>query len=195
MEEKEIIEEENKPSEKKPADGNFMKIILLLAMVFVVMYMVFGKGKIDDACIVVSQSPFGQSQKQVWIDLENKLQAKGIAGFDLEVPEELEQTYTNVSYRAFSYQISEVTFHDDNGEDVIRIDKAKFCGKDILTTDDNSYTNIQKVTIDGKDVKERGNGDKYSAISWVDGEYSYGITAYNGGIDEATIEKYISEIK
>ena len=160
MEEKEIIEEENKPSEKKPADGNFMKIILLLAMVFVVMYMVFGKGKNDDACIVVSQSPFGQSQKQVWIDLENKLQAKGIAGFDLEVPEELEQTYTNV-----------------------------------LTTDDNSYTNIQKVTIDGKDVKERGNGDKYSAISWVDGEYSYGITAYNGGIDEATIEKYISEIK
>ena len=151
--------------------------------------------KNDDACIVVSQSPFGQSQKQVWIDLENKLQAKGIAGFDLEVPEELEQTYTNVSYRAFSYQISEVTFHDDNGEDVIRIDKAKFCGKDILTTDDNSYTNIQKVTIDGKDVKERGNGDKYSAISWVDGEYSYGITAYNGGIDEATIEKYISEIK
>lgn len=195
MEEKEIIEEENKPSEKKPADGNFMKIILLLAMVFVVMYMVFGKGKNDDACIVVSQSPFGQSQKQVWIDLENKLQAKGVAGFDLEVPEELEQTYTNVSYRAFSYQISEVTFHDDNGEDVIRIDKAKFCGKDILTTDDNSYTNIQKVTIDGKDVKERGNGDKYSAISWVDGEYSYGITAYNGGIDEAAIEKYISEIK
>lgn len=48
-------------------------------MVFVVMYMVFGKGKNDDACIVVSQSPFGQSQKQVWIDLENKLQAKGIA--------------------------------------------------------------------------------------------------------------------
>ena len=45
MEEKEIIEEENKPSEKKPADGNFMKIILLLAMVFVVMYMVFGKGR------------------------------------------------------------------------------------------------------------------------------------------------------
>lgn len=88
-----------------------------------------------------------------------------------------------------------MTFHDDNGEDVIRIDKAKFCGKDILTTDDNSYTNIQKVTIDGKDVKERGNGDKYSAISWVDDEYSYGITAYNGGIDESTIEKYISEIK
>ena len=154
MEEKEIMEEENEPSEKKPTEGNFMKIILLLAMVFVVMYMVFGKGKNDDACIVVSQSPFGQSQKQVWIDLENKLQAKGIAGFDLEVPEELEQTYTNVSYRAFSYQISEVTFHDDNGEDVIRIDKAKFCGKDILTTDDNSYTNIQKVTIDGKDVRE-----------------------------------------
>ena len=44
-------------------------------------------------------------------------------------------------------------------------------------------------------MKERGNGDKYSAISWVDGEYSYGITAYNGGIDESTIEKYISEIK
>ena len=44
-------------------------------------------------------------------------------------------------------------------------------------------------------MKERGNGDKYSAISWVDDEYSYGITAYNGGIDESTIEKYISEIK
>ena len=91
------------------------------------------------------------------------------------------------------------TLIDGNMQDPIfeeyHIDKAKFCGKDILTTDDNSYTNIQKVTIDGKDVKERGNGDKYSAISWVDGEYSYGITAYNGGIDEATIEKYISEIK
>ena len=65
MEEKEIMEEENKPSEKKPTEGNFMKIILLLAMVFVVMYMVFGKGKNDDACIVVSQSPFGHSNKLV----------------------------------------------------------------------------------------------------------------------------------
>ena len=33
MEEKEIIEEENKPSEKEPADGNFMKIILFFYQV------------------------------------------------------------------------------------------------------------------------------------------------------------------
>ena len=63
MEEKEIMEEENKPSEKKPTEGNFMKIILLLAMVFVVMYMVFGKGKNWSAihtcllCIIIFKTP------------------------------------------------------------------------------------------------------------------------------------------
>ncbi len=188
---------ENKEIEKKPTKkSDYMKLIFLIAAVFVVIYMVFGKGKQDsDSCIVVSQSPFGQSQAQVWTDLDSKLQAKGIAGFDLEVPTELTEKYTDVSYRVFSYQISEVTFKDENGDDIIRIDKAKYCGKDILNTDDNIYSVINKVEIDGKEVKERGDGQKFTAISWVDGDFSYGITAYQGGIDAETVEKYISEIE
>lgn len=182
--------------EKSPSSmGNYMKILMLVVAVIVVLFTVFGRNANQDACTVVPQSPFGQSRAQVWTDLDSKLQAKGIAGFDLEVPEELSKTYTDVSYRVFSYQISEVTFHDENGDDVIRIDKAKYCGKDILDTDDNTYETINKIDIDGKKVKERGNGGKFSAISWVDGEYSYGITAYKGGITEDIVKKYVSEIE
>lgn len=190
MEDKEV-----KTTAPKSGKDNYFKIVMLVAAVIVVMYMVFGKGNQSDACIVVAQSPFGQSQQQVWTDLDSRLQAKGIAGFDLEVPEELEETYEDVSYRVFSYQISEVIFHDENGEEIIRIDKAKYCGKDILDTDDNMYSTINKIDVDGKDVKERGNGEKYTAISWVDGEFSYGITAYKGGIDEETVRQYVSQIK
>ncbi len=183
--------------EKKPTGGkdNYIKIIMLIAAVIVVVYMVFGRGNQEDSCVIVSQSPFGQSQQQVWTDLDSRLQAKGIAGFDLEVPTELTETYTNVSYRVFSYQISEIIFKDDEGNNIIRIDKAKYCGNDILETDDNIYSVINKVEIDGKEVKERGDGEKFTAISWVDGEYSYGITAYKGGIDAETVEKYVSEIE
>ncbi len=187
---------ENQETEKKPSSwDNTIKIFMLIAAVIVVVYMVFGRGNTEDSCVIVSQSPFGQSQQQVWTDLDSRLQAKGIAGFDLEVPTELTDTYTDVSYRVFSYQISEITFKDDEGNDVIRIDKAKYCGKDILDTDDNVYSVINKVEIDGKEVKERGDGEKFTAISWVDGEFSYGITAYKGGIDAETVEKYVSEIE
>lgn len=190
MEEKEVNH-----TTKKSGKDNYFKIIMLVAAIGVVMYMVFGRGNNEDACVVVAQSPFGQSQQQVWTDLDSKLQARGVAGFDLEVPSELEETYTDVSYRVFSYQISEVTFHDEQGKDIIRIDKAKYCGKDILNTDDNTYAVITKVEIDGKQIKERGDGEKFTAISWVDGEFSYGITAYQGGIDQETIQKYVAQIK
>lgn len=193
-----MAENNEKKTEEKNSSGgmaNYMKIILLVAMVIVVLFMIFGRNNNEDACVVVAQSPFGQSQAQVWTDLDSKLQAKGIAGFDLDVPEELSSSYPNTSYRVFSYQISEVTFSDEEGNEVIRIDKAKYCGKDILETDDNVYETINKIDVDGKKVKERGNAGKYSAISWTDGEYSYGITAYKGGISEEKVKEYVSKIQ
>lgn len=187
---------EQKDTKKKMDMNSYMKILLVIAMVAVVGFMILRRNSSDEeSCTVITQSPFGQSQEQIWVDLESKAQNKGIAGFDLEVPAELEETYTNVSYRVFSYQINEVTFNDDDGEKVIRIDKAKYCGNDILDTDDDLYSVISKINVDGKEVKIRGDGEKYTAISWVDGEFSYGITAYKGGITQDVIEKYVSEIE
>lgn len=184
---------ENKPS----TSGNYVKLILLLAMVAVVLYMMFGKGNSsnDDTCTVVPQSPFGQSQQQVWIDLDTKAQNLATAGFDLEVPSEITETYTKVSYRAFTKQINEVTYYEDNGDKVIRIDKADYCGNDILEINEDSFTSINKIDVDGIEVKERGNGDLYTAISWVKGEYSYGITMYNGGITEEKVIEYVRGIE
>lgn len=193
----EVIEEENKQEDKKPSsNSNYMKLIMLVAAVIVVGFMMFNKmgSSGEDSCVVVPQSPWGQSQAQAWVDLDTKGQNEAAAGFDLEVPTEIEETYSTVTYRVFTKQINEVTYYDEDDNKVIRIDKAIYCGNDILDTDDDNYSSINKITVGDIEVKERGSNDLYKAISWVKGEYSYGITVYTDGISEEKVIEYVNEI-
>lgn len=181
---------------KTPQNNNLVKFIFLIVAALVVLYMTFFRnGSSNNGCTVVPQSPFGQSQQQVWVDLDDASKASIIAGFDLVVPSELTETYTNISYRAYTKQINEMIFYDDNGEKVIQIDKADYCGLEILDTDDDAYSSIQKMDVQGIEVKERGNSDGFTAISFVKGDYSYGITCFNEGLTEEQVIQYVLEIE
>lgn len=194
-EESEVVDNKQENT-KKPSSNNYMKFILMAACLIVVLYMMFGRGQSnDDSCIVVPQSPFGQSQEQQWIDMDTKEQNKYGATFDLDLPESLTDEYPTITYRVFTKQINEVTLYDEDGEKAFRIDKAIYCGKDILETDDNNYGTINKITVGDIEVKERGTNDKYTAISWISGEYSYGITCYQGGLSEEEVKELVNGIE
>lgn len=190
------VSEDKKEETKKPQNNNYMKFIMMAACILVVLYMMFGRGKTsDDSCIVVPQSPFGQSQAQQWVDLDTKEQNMYGCGFDLDLPTSLTDAYPNATYRVYTKQINEVTLYDSDNKKSFTIDKAIYCGKDLFESDDTNYNTVNKITVGDIEVVERGAMDAYTAISWVKGEYSYGLTCYQGGLSEEEVIELINGIE
>lgn len=183
QQEKEVIEQEKaeqngQPSGNQPREISMRTLVLLLAALGVIVVLLvsnFGKGNREEACVIVQQSPFGQSQQQIWIDLEDDLQAKGIAEFGLTYPDGPDGYETKV-YRVYTKQINSLYYIDeDNGKQGMMIVKGKFCGKDVFESgfynDGVEYSFINKVQVGDLTVTMKGNESGVQVASWVDGEF------------------------
>ena len=83
-------ENSSRPGGNQPREISMRTLVMLIAALGVIVVLLisnFGKGNKEEACVIVQQSPFGQSQQQIWIDLDGDLQAKGIAEFGLSYPD------------------------------------------------------------------------------------------------------------
>ena len=114
-------------------------------------------------------------------------EAVGGAGFDFTIPEAAE-----------GYEISSISYIPDNmiqviyGEDdnAVYVRKAK--GSEDISGDYNTYTDVETVTVDGREVTLSGKGDGVSNAVWTDGDYSYAVIARTP-LERAIAEKMISE--
>lgn len=205
QQEKEVIEQEKaeqngQPSGNQPREISMRTLVLLLAALGVIVVLLvsnFGKGNREEACVIVQQSPFGQSQQQIWIDLEDDLQAKGIAEFGLTYPDGPDGYETKV-YRVYTKQINSLYYIDeDNGKQGMMIVKGRFCGKDVFESgfynDGVEYSFINKVQVGDLTVTMKGNESGVQVASWVDGEFSYAIGVWNAPVTEEEMLDLISQ--
>ena len=205
QQEKEVIEQEKaeqngQPSGNQPREISMRTLVLLLAALGVIVVLLvsnFGKGNREEACVIVQQSPFGQSQQQIWIDLEDDLQAKGIAEFGLTYPDGPDGYETKV-YRVYTKQINSLYYIDeDNGKQGMMIVKGKFCGKDVFESgfynDGVEYSFINKVQVGDLTVTMKGNESGVKVASWGDGEFSYAIGVWNAPVTEEEMLDLISQ--
>ena len=205
QQEKEVIEQKKaeqngQPSGNQPREISMRTLVLLLAALGVIVVLLvsnFGKGNREEACVIVQQSPFGQSQQQIWIDLEDDLQAKGIAEFGLTYPDGPDGYETKV-YRVYTKQINSLYYIDeDNGKQGMMIVKGKFCGKDVFGSgfynDGVEYSFINKVQVGDLTVTMKGNESGVQVASWVDGEFSYAIGVWNAPVTEEEMLDLISQ--
>lgn len=205
QQEKEVIEQEKaeqngQPSGNQPREISMRTLVLLLAALGVIVVLLvsnFGKGNREEACVIVQQSPFGQSQQQIWIDLEDDLQAKGIAEFGLTYPDGPDGYETKV-YRVYTKQINSLYYIDeDNGKQGMMIVKGKFCGKDVFESgfynDGVEYSFINKIQVGDLTVTMKGNESGVQVASWVDGEFSYAIGVWNAPVTEEEMLDLISQ--
>ena len=205
QQEKEVIEQEKteqngQPSGNQPREISMRTLVLLLAALGVIVVLLvsnFGKGNREEACVIVQQSPFGQSQQQIWIDLEDDLQAKGIAEFGLTYPDGPDGYETKV-YRVYTKQINSLYYIDeDNGKQGMMIVKGKFCGKDVFESgfynDGVEYSFINKIQVGDLTVTMKGNESGVQVASWGDGEFSYAIGVWNAPVTEEEMLDLISQ--
>ncbi len=128
-----------------------------------------------------------------FVDCATIADAEKIAGFTVTVPEKMPEGYAQKLIQAVEKEMVQVFY--ENGEKKILIRKAK--GSEDISGDYNEYKENSTATVGNLKVSTKGNDGKINVATWVDGEYTYSITANLGeaGLNTATIYDMVGSIR
>lgn len=190
---------ELQPEKPKKSNNAFVGIVLAGAAVLIVLYMVFsGGGGVKnkaDGCNVNFQSAWGQSPSAIWIELNSYAENKAVATFDFEYPKHPLEGYDNESFRAYTRQVFEAAFSNDEGKEGIRFSKAYTCNAyEIYEPEDGAFRSILRNDVDGIEVKEYGDGEKVSILFFAKGDYSYTILMLDDPLPAEQAEAFVSQL-
>lgn len=196
------MDEKNNELSSAPKSSNtknFTMIVMAAAAVLIFLYMIFSGGggvKNDaDGCNVNFQSAWGQSPSAVWVDLDSYGQAKAVATFDFEYPEGPVNGGSNEKFRAYSRQVFEVAYTDDEGNEKIRFSKAYTCNEfEIYEPDEGAFRSILRNDVDGTEVKEYGDGKTVSILFFAKGDYSYTVLMENNPLSPEEAEALVAKM-
>ncbi len=196
-ENKETVEEQK--NTKKPLDPKLLMMVLAAAVVVIMMIVqnIHNNNSGVQKCEMVPQSPWGQSSPPVWVDTKTPTETRALTGFEMTIPDAPEG-YENAVYKAYTLQVFELRYLNDEGKEGLRVDKAKLCGQDVfdyLYTDKSDFNSITKVEIGDLKVTEKGDGEKISVASWIVGEYSYSIGAWDNPLSKEEMEALVLQVK
>ena len=111
-----------------------------------------------------------------FIACETMAEAEEIAGFSLELPEQMPHWVDSVSIRGVPEKMIEVTLCGDEKEVVVR----KGIGDGEISGDYQHYTENREIEQDGNLISLRGESGKIMVAAWNDGAYTYAIRAADG---------------
>ncbi|MEA4847802.1 MAG: hypothetical protein VB106_11275 [Clostridiaceae bacterium] len=128
-----------------------------------------------------------------FVDCDTMDDAEKIAGFNVTMPAKMPKGYVQKLIQAVENDMVQVFYED--GEKEILIRKAK--GSRDISGDYNEYKENNTVSVGSLKVSTRGNNGKVNAATWVDGEYTYSITANLGetGLDASIINDMVGSIR
>ena len=109
-----------------------------------------------------------------FVNVSHMEEAIKLSGFDMKVPSQIEG-FSNRSISVAKGDMIQVTFGDDDHSVVIR----KALGEEDCSGDFNTYEDVKKSTIAGKDVVLEGDNGKISLVTWTTKGYSYSISMNN----------------
>ena len=127
--------------------------------------------------------------------LEEAMEAED---FEMSAPESV-AGYTEVSYSVMdSSAMIQIRYEQDRDHYIV-VRKAKTT--EAIDGDYNVYEKDMTETIDGCEVRLRGNGTGISLATWRDGDFAYSVGAYGDNTDEGSglsaedMRKIVAEIK
>ncbi len=188
-------------SEQNRKSGYAKSYMIILAIVMAVGVMIAmivsrkTEPETANGCGVNPQSAFGQTTQSVWVDQAGYAAAKVSAGFDFETPDQPLTDYPAVHYRTFSYQIMEVSWRNEAGEEGIMFSKAYTCNGAQIYQANRQFRSVVVETVDGLEVQESGDGDTVGMAFWTDGDYSYTIMALDHPLPKETMEDLVRRTK
>ena len=187
-------------SEKKPEKLNAKSLIMIAGMIAAIALVgyimtITGQMKTSSGCNVNPQSPWGQSQPSVWVDLDTYGEAKAVTNFDFTYPETPRSEYPDIHYRAYTKEIFEVWYTDDAGKEGIRMAKKYSCDGSEIYEVKKEYRSVNIVDIGDVEVKEYGDGESVSVASWSVGDYSYEILVTEDPMAKEELEALIPKMK
>ncbi|MCR5795657.1 MAG: hypothetical protein K6G61_09995 [Solobacterium sp.] len=177
--------------------SNYLYIGLLGLAVVVFVYFMSKQGNLatqGNGCGVNAYSAFGQAPSGAWVDLTSAYQSETVAKFPFEVPEDLQEKYGEIKYRAYSNAVNEVQYIDAEGNKTLQLDKAYTCDGSEIYELNEKYRAVLTKDINGCEVIEYGDGEKVNVAMWADGDYSYGLIC-SAGMDTEEAEALIAELK
>ncbi len=194
MEQDNVVKQES--GNQNPGNGMIMKIVLLVAMVvaFVLIMVKSGGFSSSTDCVIVPQAAFGQSERQVWTELQGSAAAQAVATFGMEEPEPA-FSYDKKVYRVFTKQIYEIRYYDEANTELMRVAKGKMCGSPVYNVNED-YACRNTVDVAGLEVTEYGKDLETVAIaSWTEGDFSYFIGTWNQNLSKADFEVLVQQVK
>ncbi len=107
-----------------------------------------------------------------FVDYDSLEEAAKAAGFGMDAPARVEG-FDETLIQLMSGKMLQVIY--SSGDDRLLVRKA--AGSDDISGDYNSYSREQTLTLDGRTVTLRGDGDTVSVATWTDGGYTYAVDA------------------
>lgn len=128
-----------------------------------------------------------------FIEVSSKEEAEKEIGFNLTIPEEINENAPSTYLIYTDLQMLEVQYLTSNEDKYAYIRKAKGNLKDI-SGDYNSYSLTKEEKINNFEVTFKLNDDKVYTAEWKNDEYSYCLNIQNG-LDENEFKQLISIIQ
>lgn len=128
-----------------------------------------------------------------WVDCETIADAEKLAGFTVILPKTIPEGYTQDSIEAVKDDSVQIIYK--NGEEQILFRQGK--GSNDISGDYNEYSDTKTLTICNLQVSIKGNNGKISVATWVNGEYTYALSAgFNeAGFDETVLTDMVGSIQ
>lgn len=146
-----------------------MKKIFALAM-SAVMLLALG------ACGQAPKSESNSTQlANPFTDCETKEAAEELAGFKLELPDEVDGA-ENRSFRVSAEAKLIEVIYQNGDKNTVCVRKAEGSGD--ISGDFNSYSESDTVTINDIEVSVKGDSGKISLATWTDNGYTYSVKTY-----------------
>lgn len=117
-------------------------------------------------------------------EIENTL------GYTIKTPAYIPLNYQLVSSCLIAGDIAQITYESENDTICYRTSK----GNEDISGDYNTYTNVEIININNKDVTFKGNDNLYYNASWSDDENSFSIYS-DSGIEREAIISIVESVK
>ncbi|MBO6271049.1 MAG: hypothetical protein J6N19_18120 [Clostridium sp.] len=108
-----------------------------------------------------------------FMDYDTLADAAKAAGFELTAPDAVDG-YLEKLIQVMNGSMIQIIFRD---ADENRLFIRKQAGSEDISGDYNSYTEINTVSVDGRQVTMKGENGHVSVAIWTDGAYTYAVTA------------------
>lgn len=124
-----------------------------------------------------------------YVDCSTMADAAKIAGFDMEVPEDIDG-YTEKTIQAVDNEMIQVIYGP--GENKICIRKA--LGSGDISGDYNTYDDESMITAGDLQVKAKGNDGALHVLTWTSGAYTFAINC-DEGVDKDFAAELVQSVK